>query len=70
MLIYDRFGLDRRANCVHVVGMSVHMLAKVGLLIVVACLRFVNACSFICVSFIDLVEHVSTLYMLFACCCT
>ena len=47
MCIVDRFGLKSYAFCVHVVGVWMHMLAKLCWWIVVACLWFVKAGGFI-----------------------
>ena len=51
--IFDRFRLNIRAICVHVVGMWKHMLAKLCWWIVVACRWFVK-CGFIGASMIGL----------------
>ena len=50
LCMFDRCVLNACAICLHVVGMWVHMLAQLCLLIVAACLWFVNACSSICAS--------------------
>ena len=53
LCIDDSFGLNLCAICIQFVGMWMHMLAKLGWWIVVACLWFVNACFFICVYFVE-----------------
>ena len=69
--LYDMLVMELSARWVHSVGMWMHMFAKLGWCVVVACRWLVKACFLVCAYLIELGWNcMQVVYMLLACGCT